>query len=155
MLKMDSFKEQYNETHPEVTQALSNFFSGQQTRIHFYGPLNEIRFLTFALLVREITVMKGKVTVYDSSDLTQKYFSKELSKPEIRLHNTPTIFILGKEVEKRLGLFYFRQIVEQVATRKIGFVLFTDHSPDIMESQYGDFKAYHSLLRLNSVALTD
>lgn len=121
--------------------------------IHFFGPQSHKRQITFAAILSGLIAKYKKIDVIDTGLIAQKYFQKE--RPEQHFTNAPLVVVLGKEIEAKIGAFYFRQAIEYAAPRKLPMVLFTDYSVTHMGHRYPDFEELIKFGRFQSINLEE
>lgn len=140
-LKPSSVIEVFGVESP-VGQALAGVLSGALQLVHAYGMPSDRRTAFTGALVYGFLEVGAGVQVVDTSDLAFGHFDKANSLwPKIESKREPVIMTFGREVEARLGLFYFRKLLERAETHRLPFVLLTDYPLGTHAPRYPDFGA--------------
>lgn len=140
-------------SHP-VLASISSLIAGDIRALHLYSTPSAFKQTIFAVALTGVITAFGNVIVYDSADLAAGYFKSD-HKPIISKSKTPVIFILGREIESKLGGFYFRAVLEHCCQRQIPLILFTDGSPEAMSGRYPEFMGLYKMAGLVSCEIVE
>lgn len=122
-----------------VGNAIRDLLSGAALRAHAYGLIGNSRQAFMGALAYGFLRQNRGCQVLNSADLAARHFSNAdnhlLTSAKWR---EPVILQLGHEVESKIGLFYFRTLLEHALTYRLPFVLVTDQPLAMLSGRYYD-----------------
>lgn len=125
-----------------IGQTLRGLLVGSMTLVHAYGMPSDRRTAFTGALVYGFLELGCGVQVLNTADLAFGHFDKANSLwSKVEAKREPVILTFGREVEARLGLFYFRTLLERADAFHLPFVLLTDYPLATHAPRYPDFSA--------------
>lgn len=139
---------------PEVAAAMRDLAAGVPRRIHAYSLPNEHRQAFTGSLVYGFLACGVGAQVLDSADLSLRHFTKDSQKwGQIEKSKEAVIFTLGREIEPRIGFFYFRALLDRAVNYALPFVLITDYPLSVHDPRYPDLMAVVNAARFDRTDL--
>lgn len=127
---------------PRVGPALSGLLDGTLNLVHAYGlPSPRRQAFVGALAYGFIRAGQG-IQILDTGMLAAQSFAKEGNTwPQTLRDRHPVVLTMGREVEVRMAMIYFRALMERAVGHQLPFVLLTDYPLSTHGPRYADLTA--------------
>lgn len=122
-----------------VGAAITHVLSGKYRLVHAHGFPSHRRTAFVGSIAYGTLAAEKDLQVLDTADLSMRHFSKdEKDWPVLKQAKCSTLLTFGREVEARLGMFYFREILDRAVDHSLPLVVITDHTLDMHAPRYSD-----------------
>jgi hypothetical protein len=128
-----------------VMHTMTGLLTGKTQLVHAYGLPSARRQAFQAALAFGFLEQERGVQVLDTGDLASRHYDRENSIwPAVERAREPVVLSMGREMEVRLGMYYFRALLERAVSYALPFVVITDYTIEVHTPRYADLQAVMS-----------
>jgi hypothetical protein len=141
LLKPEVVRERFG-LDSAVSHVIADLLTGAVVRAHAFGMVNDTRIAFMGAIVYGLLEQGRGVQVLDTGDLAQRHFDKNESQWRTLMRQPqPVVLTFGREIETRVGLFYFRELLDRSVEYGMPLVMVTDYPIAVHAPRYADLLA--------------